>query len=460
MFQRQGANGVLCASCDKPIARGTQYLYVYEASSMRRRAGEAIAGAFHPLCAVEAYPEVVLNALDRTQGLFEGRAQIDAALSARLARGEGSQGDFVSAPGVGTRAEREQAIAAQVARSRDAARPLVSVAIMVHERFAATRMEQQLRSEMRSEQRSMHQVTTHAAYSFVIVGDELPDVEVEALRRDVDVLIVLASTVGGAMAPMRRTLWHALLSGVPFGGLWIVGDAPLASEARDRRELQVREELDAIGIDADVLAVAHSTQIDAAGLGQLAASLDERVCRDGLQKRSPLDAALDAFERLAAEGRWADAAKPLEVAVTRYDRALAPQSQSQSRWLRVGVQALEGDATRASGLRVLAHLQDPRAMGPLYALYRSITRTPGRPTPLHFVTLRLLWELGDARALEPLVDGCLQSVGTVREEFAALVESIESDALDGLIKARLRGAGDALSRENLRRLLEARHHNR
>jgi hypothetical protein len=61
------------------------------------------------------------------------------------------------------------------------------------------------------------------------------------------VLLVLnVPTAGSTMKAMRRALWWMRTSGLPVVALWLVGDAPLGAEARNRREQSEQEKIDGL----------------------------------------------------------------------------------------------------------------------------------------------------------------------------------------------------------------------
>lgn len=396
---------------------------------------------FHPRCALERSTDDVAEALRRSTTAFDGRADLEAEVQERVARRRTAPASFES---VGA---RQGAVTPSMlaAESRLASRPVEPIAIVMHEQWAAGRMQQSMREALgglllRSNKRN---------YGLAMFGDELPDMDVIELQRRVKMFVLFVPTAGSTMPPMKRALWGIRNSGVGVAALWLVGDAPLASPARDRREQEAREALDALGIDADSPPVVHAQRVDASSLEALGEALDA-VFEVGVPPpKHPADIAVEAFEWFAAERKWQEAFRALETAVRRDGNGKPRPSL-----VRAAVRALALEEISMLPLQILARAQDPTTCDALWAFLQSIWQPGSSPGTMVVFVCELLAELGDERFEAVAWDGYRNAVGTLREDLEAMLAKFGGGGdLVLAITRRIARATDPEQREALEEML-------
>lgn len=391
---------------------------------------------FHPRCALERSSDDVAEALRRSTLAFEGRAELEAEVHERIARRRAPPASFESA------VARQGAVtaAALATESMLASRPVDPIAIVMHEQWAAGRMQQSLREALgglllRSNKRN---------YGLAMFGDELPDVDVIELQRRARAFVLFVPTSGSTMPPMKRALWGIRNSGVRVAALWLVGDAPTPSPARDRREQEAREALDAVGIDADSPPVVHAQRADASALAALGEALDV-VFEDGIPPpKHPADIAVETFEWFAAERKWQEAFRALETAIRRDGNAKPRPSL-----VRAALRALELDELSMLPLQILARAKDPATSDALWAFLQTIWQPGSSPGTMVVFVCELLAELGDTRCEAVAWDGYRNAVGTLREDLEAMLAKFGGGDLLLAITRRIAATTDPEQREVL-----------
>jgi hypothetical protein len=405
MFYRDASGQARCRTCGAAITRGSVY---FQREGVSER-GYANWYQHHPMCALEGGLDDIAAALKQSTLAFAGRAELEAEVQERLARSRVK-------PLMNERelsSENAGPTAVSLAEeSRMAKRPVHAVGLVVHEQWAAGRMLQSMREALGG----LHLRTANNGYGFASYGDELPDLDVVELQKTVRAFVLYVSTAGSTMAPMKRALWGVRASGLPVVALWLVGDAPMPSPARDRREQEVREALDALGLDADLPPVVHAQRVDSAALRALGEGLDEAFSRGVPEPEHPADVAVRSFHWFADERRWSEASRSLDTALRRNGaKGLRPSI------VKAAVRALDAEEVPMLALQILARAQDPSTTDALWAFLQAIWQPGAPPGPTVVFVCELLAELGDARYESVAWDGYVHSMGALREDIEALL---------------------------------------
>jgi hypothetical protein len=420
MFQRDAYGGAKCGACGQVIKKGSAHF-------LRMQTGPTGASEWadlHVECAVRVAHEDVLNALRRTTTIFEGRAQIEAAAHEAAARARFKPRSFE-----GEVAREGQATAAQIAeQSLAATRPVDTVGLLVHEQWAAGRLLEKVREVLAG----LYLRSANRGYGFVSFGDDLPDRPVKELQQTVRAFVLQVSTSGSSIAPMNRVLRGVRTSGIPIAALWLVGDAPWPSPARDRREREARELLDAIGLDADSPPVVHSTRVDRPAFERLGEALDEVFSGGVSAVEPPAETAVKSFHWFANEGRWPEALRSLDIALERSERG-----EFRPSLVDAAVRALGADEVSMTALSILARAKDPKTADALFAFLQAIYEPKAPPGSIVVLVCDLLRELGDPR-FEPIAwEAYAHSVGVLREDLEAMLLEHAGENLAAVVEARL-----------------------
>ncbi len=405
MFGKQYTVRGRCTGCGEAIPINGVYFSRYETGP----AAYMTWCTYHPRCALPVALDDVAQALRTSSVFFEGRAQLEAEVHSLLERSRYVPRSF-EADVARAGAEPTAEMLAKASLSAD--RPVESIGIVVHEQWAAGRLLESVHDAIGG----LHLRTPNRGYGFVRFGDDLPDHDVNELQRAVRAFVVFVPMSGSNMPPMNRALWGIRASGIPVIALWIVGESPVSSPARDRREREAREALDSLGLPADLPPVVHATKVDRAAVVQLGEALDEAFAWGVAPIEHPADVAVRMFEWLASERRWTDAARALETAWRR--NGSGPVRASL---VAAAILALPASEPRMTALQILSRARAPSSIDPLYALLRSLWEPGQPPGPTVVLLCEMLADLGDSRFAEVAWDGYLHAIGALREDLETLV---------------------------------------
>lgn len=420
MFQKDAFGGTKCTGCGRDIKRGSAHFV----STQLSRTGGTNWADYHLECAVKGALDEVLVALRKSSMVFDGRAQLEAEAHEAAERARYVPKSFEQDVARGG-----EASAGQIAeQSRSARRPVDTIALLVHEQWAAGRLLDKSREVLGG----LYLRSPNRGYGFVTFGDDLPDRSVQELQRTVRAFVLQVSTNGSSVPPMNRVLRGVRTSGIPIAALWLVGDAPWPSPVRDRREREAREMLDSIGLDADSPPVIHSTRVDRAAFDRLGMALDEVFSEGVSEVEHPAEMAVKSFHWFANEGRWTEALRSLDVALEHTGR-----DGFRPSLVDAAVRALGADEVPMTALSILARAKDPKTADALYDFLLAIYEPKAPPGPTVVLVCDVLSELGDRR-FEPVAwEAYTHAIGGLREDLEALLLKHAGPNLAAEVEARI-----------------------
>jgi hypothetical protein len=420
MFEPERSGKSRCSACEANIAKGdTMFIGPFTDVNGRERWTR-----MHVRCALRCSFDALAENLRTSSTTFVGRAEVEAEVhdahelakyrALRVAR-DVSRGDEVAPEVV-------------AAASRIAPRPVDTIALLAHEQWAAGRLLDSVLESLGG----LYLRSARRGYGFCAYGDELPEQRVEDLQRMTRAYVLFVRTGSVAMPPMNRTLRGVQASGIPVVALWLVGDDPCPSPARDRRESEARIALDAAGIDADLIPALPARRVNRESLEQLGELLDELFSRGVQDVIDPVEIAVRAFHRFADERRWEDAQRAFSVAYARNGKKPIRPSL-----VAAAVRALQAEPFSITPLQVLAHAKDPSTIEPLLAFLRSIYEPGYAPGATVAFVCELLFALGERRHESIAWEAYANAVDPLRKEFESIMRKVFGRNLLPVIEARL-----------------------
>lgn len=227
---------------------------------------------------------------------------------------------------------------------------------------------------------------------------------------------VLAVTVDTKLVkPQRDKLQAMFVAGFASPVLWVLGPADVT--LRDKRVIELRAALEAIGFDGDDATALCTDQVDTAALEALVLALDERSL--DTTRATPgqrFEALVDALERALSDrdepaiatraGSLSKSLKRNPIVGRPGEKSIEVDTSVQSRARVAAAKALSYVSARDGALDVLWHFRDARDADALEAMLDAMWTESGRTLSTAFNKAHgLLRTFSADRAAEALLRG-------------------------------------------------------